>query len=525
MKTSPLPLAFSLALLLALLAPARAQDDAQTNDQAADDAQPPASDVQYPAPAGAMTFQQFYEQLSPYGSWLNTDKYGYVFQPAETDPNWAPYTYGHWVNTDDGLTWVGNDPFSWATDHYGRWTNLDGYGWVWVPGYTWAPAWVSWREGAEDVGWAPLPADSDLGIDYYNNDIPWDSGYYIGDDADLAFGIGPWWYNFCPIIYIGDGDCWRHFHHRGDNFGLIGRTRNVTHLQYTRNGDGQLGHVRSGGPSVARLNARAQTPIQTAQLERASTLTNAGLHDGRLAVFAPRVDPATRNAAQPNNVTRTILNAQVNRGTDINHAPRVNSQLAGQEASAGQVHAADGAGSNFAGARVATDNTRFTRELGGSLNAARTQPREFTDDRRAGAQNATQFRAQAPAYQGGARLGNERTFNTEQTPRVYQYHPSTEFGTFRNEQVYTPRQYTPAYHNTYAPTYRSNYGAGSYEQPHYNSGGGGFSGGGFRSYGGGGGFSGGGHVGGYSGGGGGNSGGGGYSGGGHSGGGGFGGRR
>ena len=25
----------------------------------------------------------------------------------------------------------------------------------------------------------------------------------IGDDCDLAYGIGPWWYNFCPVAFIG----------------------------------------------------------------------------------------------------------------------------------------------------------------------------------------------------------------------------------------------------------------------------------------------------------------------------------
>src|ERR1700677_4449958 len=117
---------------------------------------------------GDASFQTFYVRLSNQGVWINTDNYGYVFQPTESDPNWRPYTYGHWVNTDAGMTWVSDESFGWATYHYGRWVNLDSYGWVWVPGYTWAPAWVSWRTGDDEVGWAPLPPDSDEGIDYYS---------------------------------------------------------------------------------------------------------------------------------------------------------------------------------------------------------------------------------------------------------------------------------------------------------------------------------------------------------------------
>ena len=151
---------FGLASVLALalfVGQALAQDDsvqANSSDTQADN---------------GVSFQTFYDQLASQGTWIQTDKYGYVFQPKENDPNWRPYTYGHWVNTDAGMTWESDEPFGWATYHYGRWTNLDGYGWVWVPGYTWAPAWVSWRDGDDDVGWAPLPPDSDEGIDFYND--------------------------------------------------------------------------------------------------------------------------------------------------------------------------------------------------------------------------------------------------------------------------------------------------------------------------------------------------------------------
>src|SRR5476649_1000552 len=49
-----------------------------------------------------VSFQTFYDQLSDQGTWIQTDDYGYVFQPTVTDPNWAPYTDGHWVDSDEG---------------------------------------------------------------------------------------------------------------------------------------------------------------------------------------------------------------------------------------------------------------------------------------------------------------------------------------------------------------------------------------------------------------------------------------
>src|SRR5690606_18244380 len=33
------------------------------------------------------------------------------------------------------------------------------WGWVWYPGYEWAPAWVSWRYGDDWVAWVPLAPD------------------------------------------------------------------------------------------------------------------------------------------------------------------------------------------------------------------------------------------------------------------------------------------------------------------------------------------------------------------------------
>ncbi len=91
--------------------------------------------------AAEITFQTFYDGLSPYGDWVEIDDYGYCWQPW-VDSGWAPYTDGEWANTDSGWTWVSNEDFGWATYHYGRWMQVSGRGWVWVPGYEWGPGWV-----------------------------------------------------------------------------------------------------------------------------------------------------------------------------------------------------------------------------------------------------------------------------------------------------------------------------------------------------------------------------------------------
>ena len=108
-----------------------------------------------------VTFDYFYEALEPYGNWVYVNDYGYCWQPAvgQDDEEWRPYTDGYWASTDSGWTWVSEEEFGWATYHYGRWAKLHDLGWVWVPGYVWGPAWVSWRNSSDDdyIGWAPLP--------------------------------------------------------------------------------------------------------------------------------------------------------------------------------------------------------------------------------------------------------------------------------------------------------------------------------------------------------------------------------
>ena len=80
-------------------------------------------------------FDNFFQPLANYGSWFNTSDYGYVFQPTRIvhDTSWRPYTRGRWAFTDLGWTWVSDEPFGWATYHYGRWALLRNAGWVWVP--------------------------------------------------------------------------------------------------------------------------------------------------------------------------------------------------------------------------------------------------------------------------------------------------------------------------------------------------------------------------------------------------------
>jgi hypothetical protein len=103
-----------------------------------------------------VSFQVFYDQLSPYGEWVNYPNWGYVWIP-DAGADFVPYsTQGHWILTDDGWAWMSDYSWGWAPFHYGRWDYDQYYGWFWVPGNEWGPAWVSWRRADGYYGWAPL---------------------------------------------------------------------------------------------------------------------------------------------------------------------------------------------------------------------------------------------------------------------------------------------------------------------------------------------------------------------------------
>ena len=115
------------------------------------------------APARAQVSAEFQGALEPYGSWQPHPQFGEVWVPYDLPSGWRPYTYGHWVYTEEwGWYWVSDDEeadWGWVTFHYGRWAHDRRLGWFWVPGDEWGPAWVDWRRGEEYVGWAPLPPD------------------------------------------------------------------------------------------------------------------------------------------------------------------------------------------------------------------------------------------------------------------------------------------------------------------------------------------------------------------------------
>lgn len=124
-----------------------------------------------------VTYQRFYDDLSPYGRWVDYPGYGFVWSPSVID--FQPYySNGFWASTNMGWNWNSGYSWGWAPFHYGRWFYETGYGWMWLPGYEWAPAWVAWRNNASYYGWAPLGPGMHLGVSVAVN-IPYEHWNFV----------------------------------------------------------------------------------------------------------------------------------------------------------------------------------------------------------------------------------------------------------------------------------------------------------------------------------------------------------
>jgi hypothetical protein len=144
---------------------------------------PPVETVTSPPPQ-EITVNYFYNNLSPYGSWIEIDGYGRCWRPnlVVYDSNWRPYCdRGRWVYTDCGWYW--DSDYAWGvTFHYGRWFNSPRHGWCWWPDVVWAPSWVTWRSSSDYCGWAPLPP--------YTIYQPGIGFCYRGQNVSVSFDFG-----------------------------------------------------------------------------------------------------------------------------------------------------------------------------------------------------------------------------------------------------------------------------------------------------------------------------------------------
>jgi hypothetical protein len=210
-------------------------DDGYDDDGAYDDA----SAIEEPYLGEPVTLDRFRSDLSPYGRWVDTPEYGVVWIPYISSASWRPYSNGEWRYTRYGWTFISYDPWGGAPFHYGRWIFRARFGgWCWIPGYEWAPAWVSWRYGGGFIAWAPL---GPVGISI---------GYYSTPGLWLAVNG-------------------THFHGRLHHRHFL-PTRHVREVVFHRTRDYAPHHRHdSRGPSVDYVTRVTRRPVRTVEVRRA----------------------------------------------------------------------------------------------------------------------------------------------------------------------------------------------------------------------------------------------------------------
>lgn len=241
----------------------------------------------------SISYQTFYDELDPYGRWMEYPDYGYVWMP-DAGSDFRPYeTNGHWVWSDDyEWMWVSDYDWGWAPFHYGRWLLDPAYGWIWVPGYEWSPAWVAWRDGGDYYGWAPLRPGINISINFSLG------GYNPPVD----------YWCFAPRRYITSPRIYDYCAPRRNNITIINQTTIINNYNYNRN-------VFRTGPG-RRDAERYAGRINSVKFRESARPGRTSFRNNEVSVYRPRVQQDNSRQYTPRRVERFDGNRQgANNGT------------------------------------------------------------------------------------------------------------------------------------------------------------------------------------------------------------------
>jgi len=226
--------------------------------------------------SASISIQSFYNDLAPYGQWVDDPEFGYVWIP-DAGPHFRPYySSGHWVMTRYGAMWASDYSWGWAPFHYGRWAYSSYYGWIWVPDTVWGPAWVSWRTGGDYCGWAPLGP---------------------GISVSLSFGRGysvPYdWWVFVPQRYCLSASFYSY---------RIAPERNTTYINNTtiiNNTYVNNNVTYAAGPRVNDIERVTHSKVPVYNVANASRPGRTSVQSNAVNVYRPQVTNTSKGNSKP----------------------------------------------------------------------------------------------------------------------------------------------------------------------------------------------------------------------------------
>lgn len=227
-----------------------------------------------------ISMDSFYDELSPYGTWMNDPQYGRVWRPDVDQDDFRPYySNGRWAMTEYGNTWVSDYDWGWAPFHYGRWVMNSYNQWLWIPDTVWGPAWVSWRSGGGYYGWAPLGPGMNININ-------------IGGGYNMP---NSWW-SFIPQASIYSNYYPRY---TGININIFNRTR---YINYTSRRDR---HTYYTGPRASEIRRVTKRDVRVYEVSRSNRPGRTSISNNRVNIYNPGVSRGRANATNNRDMNRT----------------------------------------------------------------------------------------------------------------------------------------------------------------------------------------------------------------------------
>ena len=189
--------------------------------------------------------------------------------------------------TEYGNTWVSDYAWGWAPFHYGRWHLDDYYGWMWVPGTEWSPAWVAWRSGGGYYGWAPLSP---------------------GLNVNVSINIGrriprPYW-TFVPQRYITSPRVYDYCVPRPRVVNVINHTTIINNT-YVYNNQ----HRYYSGPQGRDIERVTHRPVPVRRVQNARQPGATSVRNGSVAMYRPTVRSRQDDAQVTSGASRIERNA------------------------------------------------------------------------------------------------------------------------------------------------------------------------------------------------------------------------
>lgn len=234
-----------------------------------------------------VSLQSFYDELSPYGTWIQDPQYGYVWRPDVDQEEFRPYyTNGRWAMTEYGNTWVSDYDWGWAPFHYGRWIYNRYNQWVWLPDTVWGPAWVSWRSGGGYYGWAPLGPSINIGINIGRG------GYRI---PDMCWNFIPYnniYYNSYPRYY-------------GNRNRVYIQNTVIINNTYIRNN-----RTYYTGPRADDIYRHTNQRVTVYNVNRSNNSGRTRIDRNTVNIYQPRPSRNSNGTPAP----RTVVQGNINRG-------------------------------------------------------------------------------------------------------------------------------------------------------------------------------------------------------------------